>query len=309
MSSTRRSLLRVSAFPLLFGGAGYVAWIGYSPEAITWLMPVLVGAVILLTLGLERIVPYAGRWNSGPETGADVFYIAASSVVVAIAEAATWSVAIMLVGAFSANATSIWPTQWPVAAQLFLALAIGDLLPYFYHRASHESSGFLWRVHAVHHASERLYALNFARFHPINAFLTAALTLLPLAVLGVPAPLIFVAGVLHNVHGVLSHANVDFRLGPLNAIFSMAELHRWHHARDPQLANGNYGATVLLWDWLFGSRRHPQKHLDADGIGLWSGSSLPRGMLSQWKYPFAGGLGQLAGRMHSLITLRCCRAQ
>lgn len=309
MSSTRRSLLRVSAFPLLFGGAGYVAWIGHSPEAIIWLMPVLVGAVILLTLGLERIIPYASRWNSGPETGTDVFYIAASSVVVAIAEAATWTVAIKLVGAFSANATSIWPTQWPVVAQVFLALAIGDLLPYLYHRASHESSGFLWRVHAVHHAPERLYALNFARFHPINAFLTAALTLLPLAVLGAPAPLLFVAGVLHNVHGVLSHANVDFRLGPLNAVFSMAELHRWHHARDPQLANGNYGATVLLWDWLFGSRRHPQTRLGADDIGLWAGSSLPRGMLGQWAYPFAGWLGQLAGRMHALITLRCCRAQ
>lgn len=306
MSSPLRSVLRIGAFPLLFGGAGIVAWIGYSPEAITWLMPALVGAVILLMLGLERIVPYASRWNSGPETGTDVFYIAGSSVVVAIAEAATWAVAVIVVGTLAADATSIWPTQWPVVAQVFLALAIGDLLPYLYHRASHESSGFLWRVHAIHHAPERLYALNFARFHPINAFLTAALTLLPLAVLGAPAPLLFVAGVLHNVHGVLSHANVDFRLGPLNAIFSMAELHRWHHARDPQLANGNYGATVLVWDWLFGSRRHPRMPLDADAVGLWAGSSVPRGILSQWTYPFADGLSQLAGRLRPLVTWRCC---
>lgn len=308
MSSTRRSVLRASAFPLLFGGAGAVAWIGYSPEAVSWLMPVLVGAIILLTLGLERIVPYASQWNSGPETGVDVFYIAVSSAVVAITEAATWAVAVVLLGTLAADATPIWPTQWPVPAQVFLALAIGDLLPYLYHRASHESSGFLWRVHAIHHAPERLYALNFARFHPINAFLTAALTLLPLALLGAPAPLLFVAGVLHNVHGVLSHANVDFRLGPLNAIFSMAEVHRWHHARDPQLANGNYGATLLVWDWLFGSRRHPPIALDADAVGLWAGSSLPHGALSQWKYPFAGVPGRLTGRVRSLITLRCCRA-
>lgn len=306
MSSALRTLLRVTAFPLLFGGAGYLAWIGYSPEAITWLMPALVGTVILLTRGLERIVPYTSRWNSGPGAGADVFYIGASSVVVAIAEAATWAFAVMLAGALAADGLSIWPTQWPIVGQVFLALAIGDLLPYLYHRASHESSGFLWRVHAIHHAPERLYALNFARFHPINAFLTAALTLLPLVVLGAPAPLLFAAGVLHNVHGVLSHANVDFRLGPLNAIFSMAELHRWHHARDPQLANGNYGATVLLWDWIFGTRRHPPALPDADGVGLWTGSTIPPGILAQWKYPFAGMREAIARRIRVLMRVRCC---
>lgn len=41
----------------------------------------------------------------------------------------------------------------------------------------------------------------------LNAFLTAALTLLPLALLGTPAPVLFVAAVLHNVHGVATVPN------------------------------------------------------------------------------------------------------
>lgn len=307
MHATLRTLLRFAAFPLLFSGAGIAAWKGYSPDSVGWLMPVIVAAVLLLTFGLERLLPYATRWNTGPGTGTDLVYLGTTSVVVAIAEAAVWAVVIVLLGQGAASGGTLWPTQWPFTAQAFLALAVGDFLPYLYHRASHESNGFLWRTHAIHHAPERLYSFNFARFHPINAFLTAALTLVPLAVLGAPPQVLFVAGVLHNVHGVLSHANVDFRLGVLNTVFSMAELHRWHHARDPDLANGNYGATLLLWDWVFGTRRHPKTRLDADGVGLWAGSTVPCRLLDQWKYPFVGVLQQITRRARTVLTLRCCR--
>lgn len=301
------TLLRYAAFPLLFGGAGLAAWEGYTPHSALWLMPAIVTTALLLTFGLERLVPYAKRWNTGPDTGTDLAYLGATSAIVAVAEATAWAVAAALLGLWSGSGGALWPTAWPVAAQVLLALAIGDLLPYLYHRASHESSGFLWRVHAIHHAPEHLYAFNFARFHPINAFLTAALTLLPLAILGASADVLFVAGALHNVHGVLSHANVDFRLGPLNAVFSMAELHRWHHARDPRWANGNYGATVLIWDWLFGTRRYPGHGVADDGVGLWAGSAVPRGLRDQWLYPFTV-LGERVVRRLGRIRCRCCCA-
>lgn len=301
------TLLRYAAFPLLFGGAGLAAWAGYTPHAALWLMPAIVTAALLLTFGLERLIPYAERWNAGPDTGADLAYLGATSAIVAVAEATAWAAATALLGLWSGCGGALWPTAWPAAAQVLLALAIGDLLPYLYHRASHESSGFLWRVHAIHHAPERLYTFNFARFHPINAFLTAALTLLPLAILGASADVLFVAGVLHNVHGVLSHANVDFRLGPLNAVFSMAELHRWHHARDSRWANGNYGATVLIWDWLFGTRRYPGHGVADDGVGLWAGSAVPRRLRDQWLYPFTA-LGERVVRRLGRIRCRCCCA-
>lgn len=301
MHATLRILLRVSAFPLLFGGAGIAAWKGYSPASVGWLMPVIVAAVLLLTVGLERLVPYATRWNKGPDAGTDLAYLGTTSAVVAVAEAAVWGIAIVLLDQWATGGDGLWPARWPFAAQVFLALTIGDFLPYLYHRASHESGGFLWRVHAIHHAPERLYSFNFARFHPINAFLTAALTLLPLALLGAPGSVIFVAGVLHNVHGVLSHANVDFRLGPLNAVFSMAELHRWHHARDPRWANGNYGATVLIWDWVFATRRYPGHGITEDGVGLWTGSEVPRRLGNQWLYPFTVASKQIGRRL-----CRCC---
>lgn len=133
----------------------------------------------------------------------------------------------------------------------------------------------------------------------------AGLTLLPLALLGAPAEVLFVAGVLYNVHGVLSHANVDFRLGPLNVIFSMAELHRWHRARDPRWANGNYGATVLIWDWLFGTRRYRGRGVADNGVGLWAGSAVPRRLRDQWLYPFSD-LGLRVVRRLGRIRCGCC---
>ncbi|TDR41590.1 sterol desaturase/sphingolipid hydroxylase (fatty acid hydroxylase superfamily) [Tahibacter aquaticus] len=308
MRTLLRPLLRFAAFPLLFGGAGVAAWNGYSPDSIGWLMPVIVTTVLLVTFGLERLLPYANRWNAGSGAGTDLVYLGTTSVVVAIAEAAVWAGAIALLSPWAADDGTLWPTRWPFAAQVFLALAVGDFLPHLYHRASHESTGFLWRVHAIHHAPEHLYAFNFARFHPINAFLTAALTLLPLAVLGTPASVLFVAGVLHNVHGVLSHANVDFRLGPLNVVFSMAELHRWHHARDPRWANGNYGATVLIWDWLFGTRRYPGHGVADDGVGLWTGSAVPRRLRNQWLHPFSGISERVVHRLRSVRCGCCCAA-
>ena len=281
-----KRFLRVASFPLLFAGAGGLAFLGYAGANAPWLMPALVAGVGLAVLALERIIPYEPAWNRGQQRGLDAVYLAITSVAVNFAEAAAW----VLVAAAArplASATTAWPHEWPFALQVLLAFAVGDSLPYLYHRASHESSGWLWRVHAIHHAPERMYALGFARFHPVNAFATAALTLLPLALLGAPPALLFVAGVMHNVHGLMSHANVDFRLGPLNVVFSMAELHRLHHAREPALANGNYGATVLVWDWLFGTRRQCARRLPADAVGLWAGSRAPSTLRAQLAFPFA----------------------
>ncbi len=302
-----QTLARWFGFPMLFGGAGMVAWTTYDPGTVAWSMPALVGAAGLLTVALERWIPFEPAWNARQPLSADAVFLGLTTLVVRAAEALVWSLLAMLAVDAFPPPVPLWPTSWPVLAQLALALAVGDFLPYLYHRASHESSGFLWRVHSVHHAPEQMYAFNFARFHPLNAASTAMLTLLPLALLGTPAPILFTATVLHNLHGLLSHSNVDFRLGPLNWIFSMTELHRWHHARDPRASNGNYGATVLVWDWLFGTRRHPRRRLAASEVGLWAGSIVPTGIVAQLGYPFALDRCRRAVR-RSLRFLNCCPA-
>ena len=44
--------------------------------------------------------------------------------------------------------------SWPAGLQALAMVAIGDFIGYWTHRAFH--SGWLWRVHAVHHSSPQL---------------------------------------------------------------------------------------------------------------------------------------------------------
>ncbi len=89
---------------------------------------------------------------------------------------------------------------------------------------------WLWRFHAPHHSANRLYWFNALRFHPLDILLVGPVKLLPLVALGADGDVLALVLIFSAVHGVYQHANLPCRLGPLNWIFSMAELHRWHHS-------------------------------------------------------------------------------
>jgi len=72
---------------------------------------------------------------------------------------------------------------------------------------------------------------------------------------------------------LFQHCNVRLRLGPLNYIFSMAELHRWHHSLKLEEANTNYGNNTIFWDIVFGTMFYPSGREAAAEVGL---SGLPR---------------------------------
>jgi sterol desaturase/sphingolipid hydroxylase (fatty acid hydroxylase superfamily) len=142
-----------------------------------------------------------------------------------------------------------------------LAFALVELLQYWLHRLSHQRD-FLWRFHAVHHSAERLYVLNAGRDHPLGAALFFLPELVPLILLGAPEGILALQAINTIVCGLFQHANIDIRLGPLRYVFSVGELHRWHHQRDVSEANHNFGANWILWDLVFatsaGARPSPR---------------------------------------------------
>ena len=73
------------------------------------------------------------------------------------------------------------------------------------------------------------------------------------AALGAPPEIFTLWVVTASVHGICQHANMQMRIGPLNWVFSMAELHRWHHSRLVRESNTNYGCAIILWDRIFGT--------------------------------------------------------
>ena len=184
-----------------------------------------------------------------------------------------------------------WPHARPAWAQAVLMLFAADFLRYWLHRAAHRYPP-LWRLHAVHHAPERLYWLNVGRFHPIEKALQMAFDTLPFMLLGVDADVIAMYFVFYAVNGFFQHSNVELRFGWLNWLVSSAELHRWHHARWPETSDHNFGNNLIVWDVLFGTR-YLAPGRDSDDLGVLN-RAYPQGFLAQLRTPFVAQIDKQA---------------
>jgi sterol desaturase/sphingolipid hydroxylase (fatty acid hydroxylase superfamily) len=70
------------------------------------------------------------------------------------------------------------------------------------------------------------------------------------------------------VHLAFQHANLDYSLGPLRHLFGVAQTHRWHHKRDYEDAQVNFGEWLMLWDHLFRTYRQPPGRIGQGDVGL-----------------------------------------
>jgi sterol desaturase/sphingolipid hydroxylase (fatty acid hydroxylase superfamily) len=271
--------LTYCTFPLVFGGSMTVAvvgmGIGWDP-VITAMA--LTAAVVLALLVLERVHPYHEEWRrSHGDVRTDLLH---NLVNFWIPEVYT----VLFVGGVAALGgrlseslgATLWPTSWHLVGQLLLALLVAELGTYWIHRLMHERA-WLWRFHAPHHSAPRLYWLNAGRFHPLDLFSQQFLAVTPLVLLGADMRVIALLTLFTAIHGLFQHCNVDIRLGPLNWFFSMAELHRWHHSKRIEEANTNYGANVIFWDIVFGTRYLPVDRKPPTEIGIEALPDFPAG--------------------------------
>jgi sterol desaturase/sphingolipid hydroxylase (fatty acid hydroxylase superfamily) len=142
----------------------------------------------------------------------------------------------------------------------------------------------------VHHNPEQVYFLISARAHPIdNAFIRLC-GFIPIYALGIAAPLTPAGGMvsailvlLLTMWGFLIHANVRWRLGPLEWLISTPGFHHWHHTlAEPR--NRNYASMLPVMDWIFGTFYLPRnKWPAAYGVD----EKLPRSLAAQLIYPVA----------------------
>jgi sterol desaturase/sphingolipid hydroxylase (fatty acid hydroxylase superfamily) len=287
-------LLRAASYPLLLGGGMAIAWLalagGASPVAVVLVVPVVTAAIAIC---LEWIIPFDRRWlRSHGDLVSDGLHFAVSNLAIGSIPAlgnALWIwIATSIGGALGG---SPWPDGWPLAAQLLLAILLVQLVDYGLHRALHRVP-LLWRLHAVHHGAERVYWLNTFRTHPIEALFYVASMLVPVLA-GAPVAVIALLAVFHGIAGVLQHANLDLRLGPLGLLFNASEQHRWHHSTSRDEAEANYGSILLVWDWLFGTGRAWRAGTRPRAVGV-EGHAPVRGYLAQLRQPFVRSFDQAA---------------
>ena len=127
-----------------------------------------------------------------------------------------------------------------------------DFLYYWWHRLSHEVN-FFWAAHVVHHQSEE-YNLTVALRQSITTGWSVLPFYLPLALLGVPTAVFAITHALSTLYQFWVHTRLVRKIhGPLDWILNLPHHHRVHHAINPQYLDKNYGATLIVWDRLFGT--------------------------------------------------------
>lgn len=88
------------------------------------------------------------------------------------------------------------------------------------------------------------------------------------------------------VADAFQHANIAIRLGPLSWIFSVGDLHRWHHSRERRESDTNYGNVYIFWDVVFGTRYLPKDRTPPGDVGFGGMDTFPTGFFAQLLSPF-----------------------
>lgn len=273
-------LIRYASYPAVMLPAALLAVAVASGVMPAWPTLVIVAACgIALVAALERRQPYEAAWlHDHGDARADVWH-----GVVNLAMLATTAYVLHALRDRLPIA-AVWPVSWLGWAQLLAVGAILDLGLYAMHRFSHRAA-WAWRLHAIHHGAERLYWLNGERRHPLSALLMAGPGLVVVVGLGAPAEVVSAWLALLSVQLAFQHANLDYRVGPLRRWLGVAEVHRWHHKRDYEEAQVNFGEFFMLWDRLFGTFLDRPEPIGGTAVGLRE-DAMPLSYSRQLAWPF-----------------------
>jgi sterol desaturase/sphingolipid hydroxylase (fatty acid hydroxylase superfamily) len=126
----------------------------------------------------------------------------------------------------------------------------------------------LWEIHKVHHTAEGLTPFTNFRVHPLETLKFYNLVALfsggayglvshlfgfrPSHLQVFQTDVLFFASMFTIVHLQHSHVWICFR-GVLGRLIMSPAHHQVHHSTDPRLFGRNLGATLALWDLLFGT--------------------------------------------------------
>ncbi len=245
-----------------------------------WLLVVL-GIAFAASHLAERLLPHFEEWNGFKDDSVP-------AVVHAIVYEQSSINGILLIPIVTLLFPSLglWPTHWPLLAQLLLAIVATDFAFTLVHYYSHRWS-ILWRLHAVHHGSIRLNGLNGLMRHPLHQTLDMVVGTMPLVIAGMPVDVAIVLGLAISIQLMLQHSNVAFELGSFRNWLPLGELHRIHHVNWGKEGDCNFGLFMTLWDRMLGTFCPvPPRTIKVNDMGISDAPDFPRSSyLQQLLFP------------------------
>ncbi len=236
---------------------GLAFWRGAARESVL----IVPSVQVLLLVALEVWLP-ADRersLRSDPGWRNDVAHnVVGSGLGPALSDALVLAAVALLAGRVAALVGgTLWPAHWPLVAQAALVIFLAEGLETVRHRAFHVVP-WLWPIHAVHHAGDRLHVLKSGRVHALDMAARGLCVLAPLALLGAPTEALLAYPAANSVFGPIAHANLDLRVPAwLHGWLLTPAVHQVHHAREHELSLHNYAPVLPLWDRLLGTFLDP----------------------------------------------------
>ncbi|MCX4247779.1 sterol desaturase family protein [Paraliomyxa miuraensis] len=213
------------------------------------------GLAGLAFVPLERLYGHHRDHDHGPRRGrlADVSFATVGTLMVWAGLVTVVAGLLAVVELYSLSEPlliGIHSRPLRMVADVAVGLLVFELMGYAYHRLAH-TVPWMWRLHEVHHSSERMDWLASFRQHPLEILLVTLVQNIPLVLLGVSMGAHAMVLLLLRLNTVFVHADLDLRPGLWSQLVASPRFHHRHHQRDG--AARNYSALFPWIDRLLGT--------------------------------------------------------
>lgn len=186
--------------------------------------------------------------------------------------------------------------SWPKWGQLLTLFVVRDFVQWNIHRLLHRVE-FLWCFHKVHHSVKQMGFAAHLRYHWMETIVYRTLEYIPLAIIGFGIDDFIIVHLVTIFIGHFNHSNFTIPLGPLKYVFNNPEMHIWHHAKVlPNKYGVNFGISLSIWDYLFGTSYVPHNGRDIE-LGFKNDEQFPQSFIKQELYGFLKPINQNKTRL------------
>ncbi len=178
-------------------------------------------------------------------------------------------------------------SKWSMWLQLLVFFVVLDFVQWFTHILLHRFE-FLWNFHKVHHSVKEMGFAAHLRYHWMENVLYKPLKTFGVMILGGFEPeQAYIVHFMAITIGHLNHANIKLTWGPLKYMLNNPVMHLYHHAHElPKGKYGvNYGISLSLWDYIFGTNYIPDDKGTIE-LGFKGDENFPKDFLHQNIYGF-----------------------